>query len=218
MVRTVLILLGAPGAGKGTQATRLAESLRLPHVSTGDLFRTNLSQGTELGQKARTFMDAGKLVSDSLVIDMLFDRVGQPDCAGGYLLDGFPRTVAQAEALQQRFDGGEDRVVIDIQVPDEFIVERIIGRQSCPKCSAIFHTSFNPPTSAGICNHCQTALTQRADDTAEVVGTRLAAYHEQTAPVAEYYRQQGGVCAVNGNQHPDKVFEACQVCVTEAAA
>lgn len=218
MVRTVLILLGAPGAGKGTQATRLAESFRLPHVSTGDLFRTNLSQGTELGQKARIFMDAGNLVSDSLVIDMLFDRVGQSDCAGGYLLDGFPRTVAQAEALQQRFDGGDNRVVIDIQVPDELIVERIIGRHSCPKCSAIFHTRFNPPTSVGICDLCQTALTQRADDTAEVVGTRLAAYHEQTAPVADYYSQRGGVCAVNGNQHPDKVFEACQVCVTEAAA
>ncbi|HIG87853.1 MAG TPA: adenylate kinase [Planctomycetes bacterium] len=218
MSQTVLILLGAPGAGKGTQATRLAESRRLPHISTGDLFRLNLTQGTELGKQASKFMDQGRLVPDSLVIDMLFDRVSQDDCSSGYLLDGFPRTVAQAEALQERLGGGEALVVIDLQVPDHLIVERIVGRLSCPECGAIFHTSFNPPVKPGTCDSCQAALTQRADDTAEVVQTRLSAYYEQTAPVADFYRQSCGVCVVDGTNLPDEVFKACQECVTEAAA
>lgn len=218
MSQTVLILLGAPGAGKGTQATRLAESRRLPHVSTGDLFRMNLSQGTELGAKARVFMDAGNLVPDDLVIDMLFDRVNNEDCEKGYLLDGFPRTIAQAEALQQRMVGDPSVIVIDIQVPDSMIVERITGRISCSDCGAIFHTSFNPPATEGICDSCEAPLTQRPDDTADVVETRLHAYHEQTAPVAEWYRKSCGICEVNGAQHPDQVFIACQACVTEAVA
>ena len=173
MVRQVLILLGAPGAGKGTQAVRLADALSLPHVSTGDLFRENLSQGTPLGEKAKGYMDSGALVPDELVVDMLFDRVGRDDCGGGYLLDGFPRTVAQAEALGSRL-GADDRVrVIDIEVPDSAIVERITGRLSCGGCGAVFHKTFNPPAAEGSCDRCGGALSQRADDSAEVVEKRL---------------------------------------------
>jgi len=218
MSRQVLILLGAPGAGKGTQAVRLAESLSLPHVSTGDLFRENLSKGTPLGDKAKGFMDAGDLVPDELVIDMLFDRVGREDCAGGYLLDGFPRTVAQAEALGARLDAQDQVRVIDIEVPDSAIVERITGRLSCGGCGAVFHRSFNPPAVTGACDRCGRGLSQRADDSAEVVKKRLAAYHEQTAPVAGWYRDRVGICAVDGTQSPDEVFGACRACAQEVAS
>ena len=218
MVRQVLILLGAPGAGKGTQAVRLADALSLPHVSTGDLFRENLSQGTPLGEKAKGYMDSGALVPDELVIDMLFDRVGRDDCGGGYLLDGFPRTVAQAEALGSRL-GADDRIrVIDIEVPDSAIVERITGRLSCGSCGAVYHRTFNPPTAEGTCDRCGGDLAQRADDSAEVVEKRLAAYHEQTAPVTGWYRERVGIQTVDGTQSPDEVFSACRACAEEVAS
>lgn len=218
MVRQVLILLGAPGAGKGTQAVRLADALSLPHVSTGDLFRENLSQGTPLGEKAKGYMDTGALVPDELVVDMLFDRVGREDCGGGYLLDGFPRTVAQAEALGSRL-AEDDRVrVIDIEVPDSAIVERITGRLSCGSCGAVYHRTFNPPTVEGTCDRCGGDLAQRADDSAEVVEKRLAAYHEQTAPVAGWYRERVGIQTVDGTQSPDDVFAACRACAEEVAS
>ena len=218
MVRQVLILLGAPGAGKGTQAVRLADALSLPHVSTGDLFRENLSQGTALGEKVKGYYDSGALVPDELVVDMLFDRVGRDDCGGGYLLDGFPRTVAQAEALGSRL-GADDRVrVIDIEVPDSAIVERITGRLSCGSCGAVYHRTFNPPTAEGTCDRCGGDLAQRADDSAEVVEKRLAAYHEQTAPVAGWYRERVGIQTVDGTQSPDDVFAACRACAEEVAS
>lgn len=214
----VVIMLGAPGAGKGTQAQRLSESLSLPHVSTGDLFRENLSQGTELGAKAKVFMERGDLVPDELVIDMLFDRVSRDDCGGGYLLDGFPRTIPQAEALGARLEGRDvTQTVVDIQVPDARITERITGRWSCPDCGAVFHASFSPPKADGTCDHCGGTLTQRKDDTAEVVVQRLANYHELTAPLAAWYEERGAYCAVDGDTDPDSVFEACLACIQQEA-
>jgi adenylate kinase len=218
----VVIMLGAPGAGKGTQAQRLSEALSLPHVSTGDLFRENLSQGTELGAKAKVFMERGDLVPDELVIDMLFDRVSRDDCGGGYLLDGFPRTIGQAESLERRLgspsSGQEANVtVVDIQVPDAIITERITGRWSCPDCGSVFHASFSPPKAAGTCDSCGGTLTQRKDDTAEVVVQRLANYHELTAPLASWYQERGVYCAVDGDTDPDSVFEACLACIQQEA-
>ncbi|MDF1837475.1 MAG: adenylate kinase [Planctomycetota bacterium] len=208
MSKTVLILLGAPGAGKGTQAARLAQALGLPHISTGDLFRANLAGGTSLGDRARSFMDQGELVPDELVLEMLFDRVAQEDCQSGYLLDGFPRTIAQAEALEARLEGLVP-MVIDIQVPDSDIEQRIVGRRMCKECGAIFHLTFNAPAQEGVCNACSGALYQRKDDTAEVVRTRLEEYHQKTAPLIAFYSERGGVSAVDGRQQPDLVFEAC---------
>jgi adenylate kinase len=210
----VVILLGAPGAGKGTQAQRLSGTLSLPHISTGDLFRENLSNGTELGVKAKVFMERGDLVPDELVIDMLFDRVARDDCRSGYLLDGFPRTIAQAESLSARLEGRDSTVqVVDIQVPDEIITERITGRWSCPDCNAVYHASFQAPKTAGTCDKCSGTLTQRKDDTAEVVLQRLANYHELTAPLAAWYQERGVFCSVDGNTETDSVFEACLACV-----
>ncbi len=223
---TVVILLGAPGAGKGTQAARLSSDLGLPHVSTGDLFRANLSGGTPLGERARGFMEAGELVPDDLVLDMLFDRVSKDDCSGGYLLDGFPRTIAQADALEERLGSGAGapaRVVIDIRVPDEAIEKRIVQRRTCSNCGHICHLEFSPPKVDGKCDLCGSELVQRKDDTAEVVRKRLEEYHAKTAPLVEYYGARGAVCAVDGQQSPDVVFAAAKACISsrdgaEAAA
>lgn len=210
----VVVMMGAPGAGKGTQATRLSRELGLPHVSTGDLFRENLSQGTPLGLEARGYMDAGNLVPDALVIDMLFDRVSREDCGQGYLLDGFPRTVAQAVSLVERL-GDTSVTVIDLEVPDEVIVGRASGRVLCRGCEAIYHRTFNPPK-GDACDACGGELYQRDDDKAEVVAQRLVAYHEQTAPVVGWFRERGDVCAVDGNRHPDQVAADCTACLQEA--
>lgn len=221
MPTTVVILLGAPGAGKGTQATRLASSLGMPHVSTGDLFRENLGNDTELGRKAKGFMERGELVPDELVLDMLFDRVSRPDCGEGYLLDGFPRTVAQAEAHAARLAEGEVAaltVVVDIQVPDSVIEGRIVGRRTCGDCGNIHHMTFSPPAVEGKCDKCGGALTQRKDDTAEVVQKRLTEYHEKTAPVVGFYQGRGDVCVVDGQRHPDEVFTDCVACVQQLGA
>lgn len=207
-------MMGAPGAGKGTQSARLSRELGLPHVSTGDLFRENLSQGTPLGQEARGYYDSGNLVPDALVIDMLFDRVSREDCAQGYLLDGFPRTVAQAVSLAERL-GETSITVIDLEVPDEIIVGRVSGRVLCRGCNAIYHRTFNAPKGDG-CDTCGGELYQRDDDKAEVVAQRLVAYHEQTAPVVGWFRERSDVCAVDGNRDPDEVFAACAACMKEA--
>ncbi len=208
MSKNVVILLGAPGAGKGTQAVRLSQALELPHISTGDLFRANLAGGTALGDRARSFMDQGELVPDELVLEMLFDRVAQEDCQPGYLLDGFPRTIAQAEALEARL-GDLVPTVVDIQVPDSDIEQRIVGRRMCKECGAIFHLTFSAPAQEGTCDTCSGALYQRKDDTAEVVRTRLEEYHSKTAPLIAFYTERGGVSEVDGRQQPDLVFEAC---------
>lgn len=213
----VVILLGAPGAGKGTQARRLAETLGLPHVSTGDLFRENLSQGPELGARAREYMESGRLVPDELVIDMLFDRVSRPDCSEGYLLDGFPRTVAQAESLEQRLPSGQDLCVADLQVDDERIVERAAGRLLCKACGNIQHATFSPPRVEGRCDACGGELHRRDDDRPEVVRERLATYHRETQPVAEFYRQRGLLHEVDGDRAPDAVFQDLQAWIRAAA-
>lgn len=212
---TVVILLGAPGAGKGTQATRLSKGLGLPHISTGDLFRSNLSGGTPLGERARGFMESGELVPDELVLEMLFDRVQAADCGQGYLLDGFPRTIAQADALEARLDGlaSVQRVIIDIRVPDEVIENRIVQRRTCSSCGHICHLEHSPPSVEGRCDACGSELQQRKDDTAEVVRTRLEEYHSKTAPLVEYYGSRGAVCAVDGVQDPEEVFAACKACI-----
>ena len=203
----VLILLGAPGAGKGTQAVRLSAACGLPHVSTGDLFRANLREGTPLGEKARSFMDAGRLVPDEVVLEMLFDRVARPDCADGYLLDGFPRTLAQARALEERL-AEDDRIrVLQIDVPDETLVERAAGRLICKACGNIQHRIFSPPRREGVCDLCGGELHQRSDDRPEVVRERLRVYHEETAQVVRHYADLGVLETVDGEGSPDEVFE-----------
>lgn len=205
---TVVILLGAPGAGKGTQAVRLADALGLPHVATGDLFRENLANDTPLGRRARAFMDKGQLVPDDLVVEMLFDRVARPDCAGGYLLDGFPRTLPQAEILTERLPKDWDVQVVEIAVPDDVLVERAAGRLLCRGCKNIHHATFSPPSTSGRCDACGGELYRREDDAPEVVRERLAVYHRQTAPVVAHYRQRGVLRSVDGDRSPDEVFES----------
>jgi adenylate kinase len=211
----IVILLGAPGAGKGTQAKRLSQEMSLPHVSTGDLFRENVGQGTELGKRAKTFMDEGNLVPDELVIDMLFDRVARPDCSEGYLLDGFPRTVDQANALEQRLDGESRLSVIDIEVPDQDIIDRLAGRQVCKACGHTHHAQFSPPAKAGLCDVCGGVLERRKDDSPEVVEKRLAVYRQQTAPLIEFYKTRSNLCRVDGRPTPDQVFDAVTRCAAE---
>ena len=202
----VVILLGPPGSGKGTQAVRLTKELGIPHISTGDLFRENISQDTELGKRAKTFMNAGKLVPDEIVLDMLFDRVSRPDCAKGYLLDGFPRTLPQAEALDKHLAANTNLIVLDLEVPDEIIVKRAEGRLTCKSCGSVYNRYFSPPTKENVCDKCNGELMQRPDDKAEVVQERLRVYHEQTQPLVEYYNKKGVLKRVDGTKTPDEVF------------
>lgn len=194
----MLILLGAPGAGKGTQAELICQRLHIPAISTGNILREALKSGTELGQKAKTFMDAGNLVPDDVVIDMLKERIAQPDCKDGFILDGFPRTIPQAEALDTM--GVVIDRVIDIEVPDEKIVTRMSGRRVCEKCGASYHLVYNPPKVEGVCDKCAGALVQRKDDNAETVRDRLTVYHNQTEPLKSYYVAQGKLFEVNGDR------------------
>lgn len=214
---TVVILLGAPGAGKGTQARRLAEALSLPHVATGDLFRANIAHGTELGKRAEGYLNSGQLVPDDLVIDMLFDRVAAPDCANGYLLDGFPRTLAQARTLEERIPKGTKTVVANITVADEKIVERITGRLLCRDCDNIHHSKFAPPRVPGRCDACGGELYNRPDDDPELVKKRLDVFHAQTKPLEQYYEKQGKLVIVDGEKTPGEVFQALLASVGEAA-
>lgn len=206
-VRTVVILLGPPGSGKGTQAMRISKALGVPHISTGDLFRENISKNTELGKKARVYTDAGKLVPDELVLEMLFDRVARPDCAKGYLLDGFPRTIPQAEALDKQLSKNDKLVVLNLEVSDELIVKRIEGRLSCKQCGTIYNRYFSPSTVEGKCDKCSGELCQRSDDNEKVVKERLRVYHEQTEPLVDYYSKKKVLISVNGENSPDVVFK-----------
>ena len=205
----VVILLGAPGAGKGTQAQRLSKDLGIAHIATGDLFRENLKGETPLGLKAKEYMNSGKLVPDALVLEMLFDRVARPDCAEGYLLDGFPRTLPQAEALEAALaeQGGIELRALNLEVRDEVIVGRATGRLLCRSCDAIYHAEFSPPAVAGKCDVEGGELYTREDDRAEVVTERLAVYHEQTAPLVDFYESRGVLTRVDGERHPDQVNE-----------
>ncbi len=203
-----LILLGPPGAGKGTQAKRLQEILGIPQLSTGDMLRALASQGSKLGIKAKGFMDAGQLVPDDVMIDMIAERIDEPDCGKGFILDGFPRTLAQAEALDQmlgRLERKLDRV-IEMAVDDEALVERITGRFACARCGAGYHDVFQRPREDGVCDACgHTEFVRRADDTAETVRARLEAYHAQTAPLLPYYRKRGVLSSVDGMAGIDAV-------------
>ena len=203
-----LIMLGAPGAGKGTQAKKIAEKYSIPHISTGDIFRANIKNGTELGKKAKTFMDQGLLVPDELVVDLVVDRVNQEDCKNGYVLDGFPRTIPQAEALDRALAemGQKIDYAIDVEVPDENIVNRMSGRRACVDCGATYHIEFNPSKEEGVCDICKGDLYQRADDNEETVSKRIQVYLDETKPLADYYSKVGIIADIDGQQSIDKVF------------
>lgn len=203
-----IIMLGAPGAGKGTQAKKIADLCKVPHISTGDIFRANIKQGTELGKKAKTYMDAGELVPDELVCDLVVDRIQQDDCTEGFILDGFPRTIPQAEALTNALNAIEQKMeyALNIDVPDENIIHRMAGRRACVGCGATYHVEFNPPKVQDVCDVCGEALVLRDDDEPETVMNRLNVYHEQTKPLIDYYEKQGIVHTIDGTQTMDQVF------------
>ncbi|MDL2249862.1 adenylate kinase [Lachnospiraceae bacterium PF1-21] len=203
-----IIMLGAPGAGKGTQAKKIAEKYHIPHISTGDIFRANIKEGTELGAKAKTFMDQGLLVPDELVVELVVDRLRQDDAKEGYVLDGFPRTIPQAEALTAALNAIGEKIdyAIDVDVPDENIVRRMGGRRACVGCGATYHLEYNPPKVEGICDTCGKELILRDDDKPETVAKRLSVYHEQTQPLIEYYTKAGVLKTVDGTIDIDDVF------------
>ena len=205
-----IIMLGAPGAGKGTQAKKIAAKYDIPHISTGDIFRANIKNGTELGKKAKTYMDQGLLVPDELVVDLVVDRVNQEDCSNGYVLDGFPRTIPQAEALDKALAdlGQKMDYAIDVDVPDENIVNRMGGRRACVGCGATYHLVFAPEKEEGICDTCGKELMVRDDDKPETVQKRLNVYHEQTQPLIEYYSKAGILKTVDGTVDMNDVFQA----------
>ena len=203
-----LIFLGPPGAGKGTQAQRVAAAHGLVQLSTGDMLRAAVAAGTEVGLKAKVVMEAGELVSDDIVVAIIADRIAGPDCAGGFILDGFPRTVAQAEALETVLDGNGMRIdhVVEMTVDDDALVERISGRFSCVACGAAYHERFNRPKVEGVCDACGGGeFVRREDDNAETVANRLRAYHAQTAPLLPYYRERGTLRPVDGMAEIDAV-------------
>ena len=210
-----IIMLGAPGAGKGTQADMLAENLHIPHISTGDLFRANIGNKTELGMRAKEYMDRGELVPDSLTVEMLFDRVAADDCKGGYVLDGFPRTIPQADVLKKALEERNDRIdfAVNVDVPDENIVRRMSGRRACPKCGQTYHIEHIPPKKEGVCDKCGTALIQRDDDKPETVQNRLKVYHDQTQPLIDYYDKEGILKTVDGTKPMEEVFAAIKTAV-----
>lgn len=203
-----IIMLGAPGAGKGTQAKQIAGKYSIPHISTGDIFRANIKNGTELGKKAKEYMDQGLLVPDELTCDLVVDRIGQDDCANGFVLDGFPRTIPQAEALTDALNklGEKMDFAIDVDVPDENIVKRMSGRRACLDCGATYHIVSIPPKQEGICDACGSKLVLRDDDKPETVQKRLDVYHEQTQPLIDYYKNQGILKSVDGTQPMEDVF------------
>lgn len=203
-------MLGAPGAGKGTQAKKIAAKYEIPHISTGDIFRANIKNNTELGKKAKTYMDQGLLVPDELTVDLVIDRVQQEDCAKGYILDGFPRTIPQAESLDAALEKMGQKVdfAINVEVPDENIVNRMSGRRACLKCGATYHIVYAAPKKENICDTCGEALVLRDDDKPETVSKRLKVYHEQTQPLIDYYTKQGVLKTVDGTCALDEVFKA----------
>jgi adenylate kinase len=203
----VVVLLGPPGSGKGTQAAKLCQKLGIPHISTGDIFRENIKEKTALGQKANEYISKGNLVPDEITLDMLFNRVSQADCKEGYLLDGFPRTVTQAEALDKRLSSQVECVVLNLAVSDPVILQRATGRLLCRSCDNIQHRDFSPPKQPGVCDRCGGQLYQRPDDAEAVVRQRLEVYHKQTEPVIAYYRNKGMLREVNGEEAPHQVFE-----------
>ena len=203
-----IIMLGAPGAGKGTQAKQIAAKYGIPHISTGDIFRANIKNGTELGKKAKEYMDQGLLVPDELTCDLVMDRISQEDCKDGFVLDGFPRTIPQAEALDAALEKKGDKMdyAIDIEVEDENIIRRMSGRRACLNCGATYHVVTIPPKKEGICDVCGSELVLRGDDQPETVKKRLDVYHEQTQPLIDYYKKQNILKSVNGMEPMETVF------------
>lgn len=203
-----IIMLGAPGAGKGTQAKKIAAKYQIPHISTGDIFRANIKNGTELGNKAKEYMEKGMLVPDELTCDLVVDRIGQEDCKNGYVLDGFPRTIPQAEALEAALKKLGDSVdyAIDVEVPDENIIRRMSGRRACLGCGSTYHIEHIPPKAEGICDVCGGKLVLRDDDTPATVQNRLKVYHEQTQPLLDFYGKAGILKTVDGTQEMEAVF------------
>jgi adenylate kinase len=210
MMPVKIVLLGPPGAGKGTQAKSISNRYSIPHISTGDIFRKNISEGTPLGIEAKSYMDKGQLVPDEVTINMVKDRLTWEDCKNGYLLDGFPRTVAQAEALEGFLADRNEKLdtALSIEVPSSFILERMTGRRVCPSCGASYHVKFNPPTKDGVCDVCGSDIVQRKDDTEETVSERLEVYERQTQPLIDFYNNKNLLSTVDGTKAINEVFES----------
>lgn len=207
-----LILMGPPGAGKGTQADLIKASYPVPHISTGDMFREAVQQGTAMGLKAKSYMDQGQLVPDEVTIGIVEERLAQPDCKQGFLLDGFPRTIVQAEALDNVMKrlSGRIEAAINIAVPDEVLIQRTTGRVSCAQCKTVYHTVFNAPQKTGVCDKCGGELVQRTDDQEETARKRLQVYHQQTSPLLGYYQEQGILYEIDGDRATSQVFADIQ--------
>jgi len=205
-----IIMLGAPGAGKGTQAKKIAAKYSIPHISTGDIFRANIKNGTELGLKAKSYMDAGGLVPDEITIGMLLDRIHQADCENGYVLDGFPRTIPQAKSLTEALKKNGEAIdfAVNVDVPDENIINRMSGRRACLNCGATYHIVYNAPKTENVCDTCGQELVLRDDDKPETVKKRLDIYHDQTQPLIDYYKNEGVLAEVDGTLDMEDVFQA----------
>jgi adenylate kinase len=209
MIQLKIVLLGPPGAGKGTQAKLISEKYSIPHISTGDIFRKNISEKTKLGVEAKRYMDNGQLVPDQVTIDIVKDRLSKNDCKEGFLLDGFPRTVKQAEALDEFLNENHNKIdaALLIDVEEKFILERMTGRRVCPSCGASYHIRFNPPKVEGKCDACDSDLIQRKDDTEATVKERLDVYNQQTQPLVDYYKNQNALLKVEGTKEINQVFD-----------
>jgi adenylate kinase len=207
--KVAIIMLGPPGAGKGTQARMMSESLKIPHISTGDMLREALKNDTELGRKAKAFMEKGALVPDELVDAIVAERLGRDDCRGGFILDGYPRTIPQAEFLRSLFekDGTTKSLTIGVEVPDSELIQRLSSRWTCPKCGKMFNAIQDPGKAGGRCDACGDALVQRKDDTADVIAERLHVYHRTTQPLIRYYQDRGSYVEVNGDRAVNEIFD-----------
>lgn len=212
-----LLIMGRPGAGKGTQAFTIKNYYNIPHISTGDMFRDAIKNGTQLGNTAKSYMDKGLLVPDEVTIGLVKERLSQKDCENGFLLDGFPRNVSQAEELDKILNDLNVKLdaVLDVNVDPQILIRRIVGRRVCKNCGATFHIEFNKPKKDGICDNCGSPLVQRNDDTEATAGSRLKVYDESTAPVLAYYKKQGLLKTVNGDQAVDKVFDDIKVALSK---
>jgi len=211
--KTVIILLGAPGSGKGTQASELSKVKKIPHISTGDLFRDNLKNKTELGLQAQQYLDKGQLVPDSLVLDILFDRVSQPDCKHGYVLDGVPRNITQAHELEDYFRNKTNLIVVNLAVSDDIVINRLSGRLVCRQCNRVFHKDTSPLSKPGICDSCGGEVYQRNDDKPEIIKERLKVYHDQTKPLEKFYRDKGLLKEVDASKpSPEVLQQLIQLC------
>jgi len=205
----LIILFGAPGSGKGTQAANLVNEFGFTHISTGDMFREHIRNQTQVGKRAKAYIDAGNLVPDEVVIEMLEQRLQMEDCKHGVLLDGYPRTIAQAQALNRLIDDKYDLVVLSLEVSDQTVLERLTGRRYCPNCNTIYHVQFTPPKKEGVCNKCGHNLATRDDDTEKTVRDRLTVFHSQSGPVKEFYRNKGVLYEIDGQAQPAQIRDAC---------